>query len=247
MDYSRPELADRLAADYVLGTLRGPARRRFEALLPAHAALRTAVSAWQDRLLPLSIALPPVRPSPQVWQRIEARIGGSTKTSAAPSTPAVRWWAQLAFWRGMAGFASVAAVSLAVLLANPSPALPPIIVVMNATVPAGTSSSTAAGTAAGTVTPASFVVSLSGDRRTAVARPLVNVTLEPGRVLELWAAAGSNPPRSLGLISASGATVVGRTTLPPGTDHLAVSLEPPGGSPTGAPTGPILYVGKLTS
>jgi anti-sigma-K factor RskA len=240
MDYSRPELADRLAADYVLGTLRGPARRRFEALLPAHAALRAAVSAWQDRLMPLSTSLPPVTPSPQVWQRIEARIGGSAKTTAAASTTAVRWWAQLAFWRSFAAMASVAALSLAVLLATPSPVLPPIIVVMNATAPPGTSPDT------GAVTPASFVVSLSGDRRTAVARPLVNVTLAPDRVLELWAAAGSNPPRSLGLISASGATVVGRTTLPPGTDHLAVSLEPPGGSPTGAPTGPVLYVGKLT-
>jgi anti-sigma-K factor RskA len=186
----------------------------------------------------LSTSLPPVTPSPQVWQRIEARIAGRSKVAPAQPAPA-RWWAQLAFWRGMAGLASVAAVSLAVLLANPSPVQPPIIVVMNATVPAGT--------AAGTVSPASFVVSLSGDRRTAVARPLVNVTLEADRVLELWAAAGSNPPRSLGLISANRATVVGRTSLPPGTDHLAVSLEPPGGSPTGAPTGPVLYVGKLTS
>ena len=237
MDYSRPELADRLAAAYVLGTLRGQARRRFEALLPAHPTLRAAVRAWQDRLMPMTAGLEPVAPSPQVWQRIQARIGGA---SAAPApTPAARWWAQLAFWRGFAALASVATVSLAVLLANPTPALPPIIVVMNATA--------APGAAAGAVTPASFVVSLSGDRRTAVARPLVNVTLEPDRVLELWAAAGSNPPRSLGLISASGATVVGRTTLPPGTDHLAVSLEPPGGSPTGAPTGPVLYVGKLTS
>ena len=54
MDYSRPELADRLASGYVLGTLRGPARRRFEALLPAHAMLRGAVRDWQDRLMPLA-------------------------------------------------------------------------------------------------------------------------------------------------------------------------------------------------
>ena len=45
MDYSRPELADRLAAEYVAGTLRGPARRRFETLLPAHATLRAATRA----------------------------------------------------------------------------------------------------------------------------------------------------------------------------------------------------------
>jgi anti-sigma-K factor RskA len=229
MDYSRPELADRLAADYVAGTLRGPARRRFEALLPAHPALRAAVRAWQDRLMPLTATLAPTPPSPQVWRRIEARIGG-----AAAAAPAA-WWARIAFWRGLAALASVAALSLAVLLASPGPALPPIVVVMNATTPAPE----------GGVMPASFVASISGDRRAVVTKPLVNVALQPDRVLELWAAAGKNPPRSLGLISASGASVVRRASLPPGTDHLAVSLEPPGGSPTGAPTGPVLYVGQL--
>ncbi len=231
MDYSRPDLADRLAADYVAGTLRGPARRRFEALLPAHPALRAAVRAWQDRLMPLTATLAPMPPPPQVWQLIQARIGGAA--AAAPEPAA--WWARLAFWRGFAALASVAALSLAVLLASPGPALPPIVVVMNATAPA----------AEGGVLPASFVASISGDRRAVVTKPLVNVALQPDRVLELWAAAGKNPPRSLGLISASGASVVRRASLPPGTDHLAVSLEPPGGSPTGAPTGPVLYVGQL--
>jgi anti-sigma-K factor RskA len=232
MDYSRPERADRLAAAYVAGTLRGPARRRFEALLPAHPALRGAVRAWQDRLMPLTAAIAPQRPSPRVWRRIEARIGAA----AAPAPAAAPWWSRLAFWRGLAALASVAALSLAVLLASPAPTLPPIVVVMNATAPAGSD---------GAVTPASFVASISGDRRAVVTKPLVNVSLQPGRVLELWAAAGKNPPRSLGLISASGATVVRRTALPAGTDHLAVSLEPTGGSPTGAPTGPVLFVGQL--
>jgi anti-sigma-K factor RskA len=56
---------------------------------------------------------------------------------------------------------------------------------------------------------------------------------------------GSGAPRSLGLISDKGATVVKKSRVLEGTAALAVSLEPPGGSPTGAPTGPILYVGKL--
>ncbi len=233
MDYSRPDLADRLAAAYVIGTLRGAARRRFEALLPAHAGLRAAVRAWQDRLMPLTAALPPQRPSPQVWRRIEARI------AAAPPAAALRWWARLAFWRGISALATVAAVSLAVLLASPPPVQPPIVVVMNATAPAPG--------APGAVVPASFVASISGDGRSVVTRPLTPVALQADRVLELWAAAGSAAPRSLGLISASGATVVRRASLPPGTDHLAVSLEPPGGSPTGAPTGPVLFVGRLSS
>ncbi len=227
MDYSRADRAERLAAAYVAGTLRGPARRRFEALLPALPALRAAARRWQARLMPLTAGVTPVQPSPQVWQRIEARIGG-----AAPAAP---WWARLAFWRGFAALASVATLSLAVLLAMPDPAQPPIVVVLNATAPGGE----------GGVIAASFVASISGDGRAVVTKPISTVALQGDRVLELWAAAGRNPPRSLGLISAGGATVVRRASLPPGTDHLAVSLEPPGGSPTGAPTGPVLAVGNL--
>ncbi|MFG5408793.1 hypothetical protein ABXN37_12720 [Piscinibacter sakaiensis] len=76
MDYGHPALADRLAADYVAGTLRGAARRRFEALLPAHPGLRHAVEAWQDRLLPLTGSVEPQTPPAVVWQRIQARQGG---------------------------------------------------------------------------------------------------------------------------------------------------------------------------
>lgn len=228
MDYGRTELADRLAAAYVAGTLRGPARRRFEALLPAHPALRRAVHDWQARLMPLTAGIAPEQPSPQVWQRIEARLFGAAATRAP-------WWARLAFWRGFAALASVATLGLAVLLASPAPVQPPIVVVLNATAPGGE----------GGVIPASFVASIAGDGRTVVAKPISQVALQPDRALELWAAAGKNPPRSLGLIAASGATVVRRAQLPPGTDHLAVSLEPPGGSPTGAPTGPVLAVGNL--
>ncbi|MFT3954367.1 MAG: anti-sigma factor [Piscinibacter sp.] len=230
MDYGRPELADRLAAAYVAGTLRGPARRRFEALLPAHPMLRGAVRGWQQRLMPLTAGIVPEPPSPQVWQRIEARLFG-----AAAAPPPARWWARLAYWRGFAALASVAALSLAVLLASPAPVQPPIVVVLNATAPGGE----------GGVMPASFVASISGDGRTVVAKPIAAVELRNDRTLELWAAAGKNPPRSLGLIAANAATVVRRAQLPPGTDHLAVSLEPPGGSPTGAPTGPVLAVGNL--
>jgi anti-sigma-K factor RskA len=242
MDYSRPELADRLAAEYVAGLLRGPARRRFEALLPAHPALRAEVRAWQDRLLPLTAVVAPQTPSPEVWRRIEARIHGAapaTSAASVASAPSGGWWRQLAFWRGVSAFAGVAALTLGVMLVNPGPAQPPIVVVLSAATPAP-------GTPAGAVVPASFVASISGDGRAVVTRPLTNVALQPDRVLELWAAAGTGAPRSLGLISANGATVVRKTVLPVGTDHLAVSLEPPGGSPTGAPTGPVLYVGRLS-
>jgi anti-sigma-K factor RskA len=232
MDYGRPELADRLASSYVAGTLRGAARRRFEALLPAHARLRAATRAWQERLMPLTLAIPPEAPPARVWQRIQARIGAADATGRTESHDL---WSRLALWRGVAGFASVAAVALAVQLARPTPVQPPIVVVL---------SSTAA--PAGGVAAASFVASISGDGRALVTQPLVNVGLQPDRALELWAIPPGGAPRSLGLISARGTTVLQKREALEGADTLAVSLEPPGGSPTGAPTGPVLYAGKLT-
>jgi anti-sigma-K factor RskA len=236
MDYSRPELADRLAADYVAGTLRGPARRRFEALLPAHANLRNAVQAWHEQLMPLTASIPPVQPPPEVWKRIEARISGAGVPSSTAAPASAGWWARLSFWRGLSAFATVAAVSLGLLLASPEPGRPPMIVVLSAAAPGD------AGAA-----PASFIASISGDGRALVTRPLLNVSVEANRVLELWAVPPSGAPRSMGLISAASATVVQKGRLPQGTAALAVSLEPSGGSPTGVPTGPILFVGKLNT
>ena len=230
MDYSRSDRTDALASAYVLGTLRGAARRRFETLLPAHPALRRAVQAWQARLMPITASIEPVEPSPEVWKRIQARIAAPEPAAAPRSQPS-----RLAFWRGLAGFATVAALALGVLLAMPGPALPPIVIVLNAT-----------DAAASSAVPGTFIASISGDGRAVVTRPLVNVALQGDRALELWALPGSGAPRSLGLISANASTVVQKAQDLKGATALAVSLEPAGGSPTGAPTGPVLYVGRLT-
>ncbi len=238
MDYANPRLADPLAAAYVAGTLRGGARRRFEALLPAHPLLREAVQAWQARLMPLTGAIEDVEPPAAVWQRIEARLWPAAATEPPAAQPA--WWQRLAPWRGLAGVATVTTLSLALWLANPAPTLPPVVIVLQATPDA------AAAVGAGT----SFVASVSGDGRALVTRPLQQVSVQPGRVLELWSVPPDGAPRSLGLIAADGSTVLSRDKLPPtllkgGTQALAVSVEPPGGSPTGTPTGPVVYAGKL--
>ena len=241
MDYSRPELADRLAAEYVAGLLRGAARRRFEALLPAHPALRGAVRAWQDRLMPLTEVVEAQTPSPEVWKRIEMRIHAGSSGAAKASAPAAvaGWWRQLAFWRAFSAAAGVATIVLALTLANPAPALAPIIVVLSAAAPV-------AGSPAGAVAPASFVASITADGRAMVTRPLVNVSMQADRSLELWSLPASGAPRSLGLIAADKASVVQRGKVLEGTDAFAVTLEQAGGSPDGKPRGPILYVGKLT-
>jgi anti-sigma-K factor RskA len=235
MDYGRPELADRLAAEYVAGLLRGPARRRFEALLPAHPALRGALRAWHERLMPLTEVIESQQPSPAVWKRIEAKIHGATPIAAAERAG---WWRQLAFWRSLSAVGLVATLSLALLVTSPGPVQPPIVVVLSAAAPAP-------GAAPGAVVPASFVASITADGRAMVTKPLINVSVEANRSLELWSLPPQGAPRSLGLIAADKATVVQRDKVLEGTAAFAVTLEPAGGSPTGAPTGPVLYVGKL--
>ena len=233
MDYGRSLLADTLAAQYVAGTLRGGARRRFETLLAGHPALRRAVAQWQARLLPLTQVLPPEPPPARVWDAVEQRLW--------PAPPAVPWWRALTFWRAASAAAGVATLALALLLANPQPQPAPVVVLLAAT-----------GAAPAAVN-ASFVASVSGDGRALVTRPIQPLPLAADRVLELGALPPQGAPRSLGLISAQGPTVIRRDQAAQAlldasrTVGLAVSIEPPGGSPTGAPTGPVVFAGQLRS
>lgn len=232
MDYAREPLADALAAQYVTGTLRHGARRRLETLLPGHPGLRAAVSSWQERLMPLAASVPAVAPPARVWHAIESRLW------PAPGAAPVSWWQRLGLWRGLSGLATAAVLVLTVALVRTPPAQPPIVVVLE-----GQAGTAAAG--------ATFVASVSGDGQAMVMQPVsATVALQPDRVLELWSVPAQGAPKSLGLISASGATVLPRSRLPDtllkgGTAALAVSVEPPGGSPTGAPTGPVVFAGKL--
>lgn len=224
MDYGRPALADRLAAEYVLGTLRGPARRRFEALLPAHPVLQQALKDWEVELLPLVEAVPPVMPPHGVWKRVENEL------FPQPSRLA-RWWRHAGIWRGAAAMAMTAALVLAVALLVPPQPQVPLLVVLEADPSAPT---------------ARFVASVSADGRALVLRPLDDMRLDAARSLELWALPDRGSPRSLGLVSSQQATRVVRARLLDGTAGFAVSVEPAGGSPTGAPTGPVVSVGKLS-
>jgi anti-sigma-K factor RskA len=226
MDYSRRPLADRLAAEYVLGTLRGPARRRFESLLPAHPALQDAVAQWQQRLSPLSASVVEVTPSARVWYGIESRLFGER-------APAPTLWQRLSLWRGLAGVATAATVAMFVVSSRLPAPQAPIVVVLGANPDAAQALN------------ASFVASVTADGRALVLRPINDLAPTPGRALELWAVPAQGAPRSLGLVRESGATTVLRTQLLRDTAAFAVSVEPAGGSTTGAPTGPIVSVGKL--
>ena len=223
MDYSRRDLADRLAAGYVLGTLQGPARRRFERLLPAHPALQQAVASWQLRLTPLSASVAPVAPPERIWQGIESRLFAGDSTPAAAAT--LPWWQRLALWRTASGLATAAAVAMFVVASQVPPPQAPIVVVLGANPEAAQALNASVG--------ASFVASISADGRALVLKPLSDLSLTPGRALELWAVPATGAPRSLGLVQAAGATTLVRTQLLRDTAAFAVSVEPTGGSPTG--------------
>ncbi len=241
MDYGRPALADRLAAEYVLGTLRGPARRRFEALLPAHPALREAVQAWQERLVLLAASEEGVEPPERVWQAVQRRLFASTAaTTTTPASARERGaWRALAWWRALAGAGFVATLAMVLVLNQTPEPQAPVVVVLQANPDVAQAAQAVFGTQA------AFVASVSGDGRALVLRPLAELPAPAQKALELWAVPAQGAPRSLGLVQAGGTTTVTRAQLLRNTAAFAVSVEPPGGSPTGAPTGPIVSLGRL--
>jgi anti-sigma-K factor RskA len=107
MNYDRPELLDRLASEYALGTLRGRARRRFEQLLLTLPAARAAASEWEQRLARLVESVPAHSPPDRVWRAIDARTGTASRTHAAAKSS---WWSVLG--KPALGFAFGAALTV---------------------------------------------------------------------------------------------------------------------------------------
>jgi anti-sigma-K factor RskA len=127
----KPELQDALAAEYVLGTLRGRARLRFQSWLREDAALRRTVGEWEARLLPMAEGVADLRPPRRVWKAIQARIAAAGAARAlAPAPPAGGGlWESLAFWRGWGLVATgcVAALVAAVALRPPEVIEVPVV------------------------------------------------------------------------------------------------------------------------
>ena len=239
-----PELQDRLAAEYVLGTLRGPARARFQTLMARDANLRRSVEEWQERLVPIASAVAPVQPPRRVWERIAAR-------TAAPFGPAAAGglWDSLAFWRGLGLIASGATAALlaaVVVFAPEAPRPAPAPQIVRVPVDEMPAAYFAVLTDAKSQK-AVLAVSATRTSNQLVVRRLDDSIVVPGRSLELWALPPGRAPRSLGVVATQDRHTVRLDDRADAALHdaavLAVSLEPPGGSPTGSPTGPVLYTG----
>jgi anti-sigma-K factor RskA len=241
---TNPGLQDRLAAEYVLGTLRGPARDRFQRMMSLDSNLRIAVEAWQSRLVPIAVAIEPVKPRGRVWDAILRR----TAPGAMATTPG-GLWNSLALWRSIGLAASGATTALLAALIvfapdSPKPAAPPQIV----RVPA---SELPAAYFAVLSDPKSQkpVLAVSAIRNSdrLVVKMLDASIAVPGKSLELWALPPGGTPRSLGLVATREKDTLRLKTVADQSVGdaavLAISLEPSGGSPTASPTGPVLYSG----
>lgn len=121
MRYQRPQVQERLAREYVLGTMNALVRRRFQRLLSGDADLQVQVQHWQQHLQPLADQLPPLTPPPAIWNALAQRLGHIAQHRAQKSG----WLNSLGLWRGLSALASTAALVLALLLVQMPEARPP--------------------------------------------------------------------------------------------------------------------------
>lgn len=216
-----------LAAEYALGVLASAERATAAERIAREPAFAALVAAWEERLAPWAGEIDEVAPSPHVWDSIASALPAPTKQRTG-------LWQSLAFWRGLAlASGALAAVCLGALiylgtLSQPSPLV--------ATIDGGGHHHFVAtvdpGTGTIAVVPASFAA-------------------VPAKAPQLWLIPSDGKPRPLGLLRADRTVTIAipRALIPHTTRDavLAVSLEPPGGSPTGQPTGPVIATGKLTT
>ena len=229
---------DALAMNHALGAGSRAERKAADVRMVSDPDFRAAVERWQNLLSPLDAETPAVAPPSSVWAAIAAEVTPPAR-AAAPRLAAPGWWNNLVLWRGL-GLGGTALAALAAVML---------------VLPEGQSQA---------VGGAGLVATLAD----ADGKPLMAAAFDPGRgevrfapvaapagtagkVPELWVIEGKNPPRSLGVIDISaGAThAIPRERLAglkPGA-VLAISIEPIGGSRTGAPTGPVIATGALSA
>lgn len=249
-----PELLDQLAAAHALGTLRGGARRRFEAMAREQATVRAAALVWQSRVASMNELQTPSEPSPAVWTRIQNLVRADNEQQAMAAARATStqpphqggWRRSLALWRGTTAAGALATVLAVVTAVGLRDNLGAQIGELQARLDA---------------TPTiEYVAVLNDDKASAS----MLVTFDPkskkltlqrvggfqeasDKSLQLWALPPSGGPRSLGVLGqerllqlAAGEGDMREVPM------LAISLEPKGGVPSErGPTGPVLFKGAL--
>jgi anti-sigma-K factor RskA len=224
MNYQQQDLLDALAVDFILGAMRGGARRRFQQLMMTKPAVRQTVWRWEQHLNPLAESLPATAPGSGVWLRVQQRLGWLA-TEVAPLGATAH-----PFWLGLALAASLL---FAVVMLKPLLSSVPqqdIAVIQSPDAKAW------------------WLISKA--ERTLTVKATAAVTEEQRNDYELWMLpANGAAPVSLGLLPQQGEQILDWPEAAEGivVAALAVSLEPQGGSPTGAPTGPVLFSAEMVT
>jgi anti-sigma-K factor RskA len=244
--HRHPELLDRLAAEYALGTMHGGARRRFEAVMAQQASVAQAVARWDTRLAPMAAQLPPLAADEALWRRIEAGVQATAPRKAASfeSTPTAApglrgWWQRL--------FAPVPAGALAFGLML-GLAMPTVFQLVQTPEDAAQLPESYVGVLATANGRQGLIVSSLRRGQTVDLKVIQPVPVPAGSVLFLWTidAAGQAkpvgplPPLTGGFVSlplAQPAEAVFFTAV-----ELAVSVEVAGAAPS-APALPFVYRG----
>jgi len=221
-------LRQKLAAEYVLGTLKGGARRRFEGWMHQDADLRNITAQWQQRLAPMAEFAGDVKPPKSVWTGIERRL------NLKPAAQGWKFWLNenLAFWRSLGMVSTgLAALLMIVVLSNQAPDAPVINYVA---------------TLSDDKAQAAMLVTADRKHRALEVRLITDARVAADKSLHLWAVPKAGAPRSLGvLVDNKGRFTLAENAISNDVAVLAVTLEPKGGSPDpNGPTGPIVYKGN---
>ncbi len=241
MKLEDPQLLELLAQRYVLGTQRGGARRRFAVLIDQRSDVRQAVDKWEQRLTPLVWNLAPIAPSDLLWQRLSRALGLDNK---APKRPLPG--ADPGLWRGIAAMLAFVVIFMAGGWWTAERRGPEIV---RETVIEQVPEQVAVALFADEGGEPLWVTRIATTSGELAVRVVGDITAQPANDYQLWALTDAGIPVSLGLLPQSGSLTLAldsaaRAALQ-SSSTLAVSLEPPGGSPEPVPTGPVLYTAAL--
>lgn len=217
-----------LAAEYVLGLIRGDERANVIRRISQDDELRYWVNWWEQRFFPLVAHPKPQQPRKQVWEQLQRRLNPPADKRAQGQNPWLRGWFSAA-----AGLALVVITVISVRVVDTQ--LTP-----QKMVPTHYASLESNGML-------SHVIERYGDNHLQIiaVRPVMTA---PQKALELWALVDNTAPMSLGMLPNDGSLLVkapARLNKLDGNITLAVSVEPAGGSPTGLPTGPVVNTTTL--
>ncbi|MBN9478220.1 MAG: anti-sigma factor [Bordetella sp. SCN 67-23] len=228
------------SAEYALGVLDAAERRELERAASENPAIEATLQRWQQRFSVLSEDVAPVEPPRRVWLRIQRELGGPV-VQPKPRTGHASWWDNLMFWR-LLGFGATV-VAFALLAIN--------VFLLNQPHPSGLVAKNAymVATIARQDGVAHWTATVDTNRGTLIVVPVEKSVVETDRSTELWLIPQGARPIPLGVFTSDQPASVLLThevvTLMRADAVIAVSIEPPGGSPTGQPTGPVVAKGAI--